>query len=118
MRPLPRVHAFTDRTILSAPDFGIRAAAIAAAGAAVALHARDRGDPGAGLAASVLRMVALARPPEAAVFVAAGPISPRRAEHMEFSSVTTTLGRSMHGGCYRMVGSDVRCMASKRRGRP
>jgi len=73
MRPLPRVHAFTDRTILSAPDFGIRAAAIAAAGAAVALHARDRGDPGAGLAASVLRMVALARPPEAAVFVGGRP---------------------------------------------
>ncbi len=73
MRPLPRVHAFTDRTILSAPDFGIRAAAIAAAGAAVALHARDRGGPGALLAASVLRMVALARPPEAAVFVSGRP---------------------------------------------
>jgi thiamine-phosphate pyrophosphorylase len=73
MRPLPRVHAFTDHTILSAPDFGIRAAAIAAGGAAVALHARDRGCPGAGLAASTLRMVALARPPEAAVFVSGRP---------------------------------------------
>lgn len=73
MRPLPRVHAFTDGTILSAADFGIRAAAIAAAGAAVALHARDRGGPGAGLATSVLRMVALARPPEAAVFVSGRP---------------------------------------------
>jgi thiamine-phosphate diphosphorylase len=73
MRPLPRVHAFTDHTILSAPDFGIRAAAIAAAGAAVALHARDRGGPGARLAASTLRMVALARPPEAAVFVSGRP---------------------------------------------
>jgi thiamine-phosphate diphosphorylase len=73
MRPLPRVHAFTDHTILSAPDFGIRAAAIAAAGPAVALHARDRNDPGAGLAASTLRLVALARPPEAAIFVSGRP---------------------------------------------
>lgn len=73
MRPLPRVHAFTDHTILSAPDFGIRAAAIAAAGAAVALHARDRGGPGGQLAASALRMVALARPPEAAVLVSGRP---------------------------------------------
>jgi thiamine-phosphate diphosphorylase len=73
MRPLPRVHAVTDRTILSAPDFGIRAAAIAAAGSAVALHARDRGGTGARLAASTLRLVALARPPEAAVFVSGRP---------------------------------------------
>ncbi len=73
MRPLPRVHAFTNHTILSAPDFGIRAAAIAAAGAAVALHARDRGGPGGRLATSTLRMVALARPPEAAVFVSGRP---------------------------------------------
>ena len=73
MRPLPRVHAFTDHAILSAPDFGIRAAAIAAAGVAVALHARGRGGPGARLAACTLRMVALARPPEAAVFVSGRP---------------------------------------------
>lgn len=73
MRPLPRVHAFTDHGILSAPDFGIRAAAIAAAGAAVALHARDRHGTGAQLASTVLRMVSLARPPEAAVFVSGRP---------------------------------------------
>jgi thiamine-phosphate diphosphorylase len=73
MRPLPRVHAFTDHMILTAPDFGIRAAAIAAAGAAVALYARDRGAPGAELAASTLRLVALARPPEAAVIVSGRP---------------------------------------------
>lgn len=73
MRPLPRVHAFTDASILSAPDFGIRAAAIAAGGAAVALHARDRGATGAWLAAVTLRLVALARPPEAAVFVSGRP---------------------------------------------
>jgi thiamine-phosphate pyrophosphorylase len=69
MRPLPRVHAFTDAALLSTPEFGIRAAAIAAAGSAVALHARARGEGGALLAAGALRIVALARPPEAAVFV-------------------------------------------------
>jgi thiamine-phosphate diphosphorylase len=73
MRPLPRVHAFTDASVLAAPDFGIRAAAIAAAGAAVALHARDRGATAAQLTAAALRMVALARPPEAAVFVSGRP---------------------------------------------
>lgn len=73
MRPLPRVHAFTDAAILSAPDFGIRAAAIAAGGSAVALHARDRDGSAARLAVSALRMVALARPPEATVFVSGRP---------------------------------------------
>jgi thiamine-phosphate pyrophosphorylase len=73
MRPLPRVHAFTDGAVLAAPDFGIRAAAIAAGGPAVALHARDRTCTGARLAASTRRLVALARPPEAAVFVSGRP---------------------------------------------
>jgi thiamine-phosphate diphosphorylase len=54
---------------LAADDFGIRAAAIAAGGPAVALHARDPGARGAGLALSARRLVSLARPPEAAVFV-------------------------------------------------
>lgn len=73
MRPLPRVHAFTDREILAAADFGIRAAAIAAAGAAVALHARDRHGTAASLATIALRMVALVRPPEASVLVSGRP---------------------------------------------
>jgi thiamine-phosphate diphosphorylase len=73
MRPLPRVHAFTDGSILSASDFGIKAAAIAAGGAAVALHARDRAATAARLTASTLRLIALARPPEAAVFVSGRP---------------------------------------------
>ena len=73
MRPLPRVHAFTDAILLSTPDLGIRAAAIAAGGPAVALHARARGAGGAVLAAAAVRMVALARPPEAAVFVSGRP---------------------------------------------
>ena len=73
MRPLPRLHAITDAAVLAAPDFAVRAAAIAAAGSAVALHARDRAASGAALARVALRMVALARPPEAAVFVNARP---------------------------------------------
>jgi thiamine-phosphate diphosphorylase len=67
------VHAFTDTDLLALPDFGIRAAAIAAGGAAVALHARARGASGALLSAGALRMMTLARPPEAAVFVNGRP---------------------------------------------
>jgi thiamine-phosphate diphosphorylase len=48
---------------------GIRAAAIAAAGPAVALHVRARGAKAALLAAAAGRLLALARPPEAAVLV-------------------------------------------------
>ena len=73
MRPLPRIHAFTNGEILAASDFGIRAAAIAAGGAAVALHARDRNGTAAALTAATLRLLALARPPEAAVFVSGRP---------------------------------------------
>jgi thiamine-phosphate diphosphorylase len=73
VRPLPRVHAITDAAIMSDADFGIRAAAIAAAGAPVALHVRDRAATGARLTAVASRVLALARPPEAAVFVNARP---------------------------------------------
>jgi thiazole tautomerase (transcriptional regulator TenI) len=73
MRPLPRLHAVTDASVLDAPDFAVRAAAIAAAGPAVALHARDRSAGGARLSQVALRLLALARPPEAAVFVNARP---------------------------------------------
>ena len=47
MRPLPRVHAVTDARVLALDDLGVRAAAIAAAGSGVALHARDRSAGGA-----------------------------------------------------------------------
>jgi thiamine-phosphate diphosphorylase len=73
VRPLPRVHAVATAEILRSEDFGIRAAAIAAAGPAVALHARDRDAGGAALARAAARMLALARPPEAAVFVNGRP---------------------------------------------
>jgi thiamine-phosphate diphosphorylase len=73
VRPLPRLHAVTDAAVLAADDFGVRAAAIAAAGPAVALHARDRSAGGAALTRAAERLLALARPPEAAVFVNGRP---------------------------------------------
>lgn len=73
MRPLPRLHAVTDASVLNDPDLGIRAAAIAAAGPAVALHVRDRTASAAALARAAVRLLALARPPEAALFVNARP---------------------------------------------
>jgi thiamine-phosphate diphosphorylase len=69
MRPLPRLHAITNAALLGHPELGIRAAALAAAGPAVALHARARGAGGALLARAAQRLLSLARPPEAAVFV-------------------------------------------------
>jgi thiamine-phosphate diphosphorylase len=63
----------TDARVLALPDLGIRAAAIAAAGPAVALHARDRGATGVGLTRAALRLQALARPPEASLLVNARP---------------------------------------------
>jgi thiamine-phosphate diphosphorylase len=69
MRPLPRVHAFTHSEVLALPDLGIRAAAIAAGGSAVALHVRARGESAAVVVAATRRLLALARPPEASIFV-------------------------------------------------
>lgn len=73
MRPLPRVHAVTDRAVLALEDLGIRAAAIAAAGPVAALHVRDHDAGGAALTAATKRFLALARPPEAAVIVNGHP---------------------------------------------
>lgn len=69
MRPLPRLHAVTDAAVLALDDFPVRAAAIAAAGSAVALHARDRCSTAANLLAVTRRLLALSRPPEASVLV-------------------------------------------------
>jgi thiamine-phosphate pyrophosphorylase len=69
MRPLPRLHAVTDATVLAREDLGVRAAAIASAGSAVALHARDRAAGGAALHRVASRFLALTRPPEASLFV-------------------------------------------------
>jgi thiamine-phosphate pyrophosphorylase len=72
-RPLPRLHAITDASVLARSDLGVRAAALAASGPAVALHARDRVATTRVLAAVAARFVALARPAEAAVLVGGRP---------------------------------------------
>jgi thiamine-phosphate pyrophosphorylase len=68
MRPLPRLHAITDRNILALGDFASRAASLATTGPAIALHARDRGGSGARLTALARTLVHLAGPLEASVF--------------------------------------------------
>jgi thiamine-phosphate pyrophosphorylase len=72
-RPLPRIHAITDAAVLARTDLGIRAAALAAAGPALARHARDRSASTRSLAAVAARFVALARPAEAPVIVNGHP---------------------------------------------
>lgn len=69
MRPLPRLHAVTDAAVLAREDFAIRAGALAAVGSSLALHARDRTAGGKRLAEVTSRLLALARPAEASVFV-------------------------------------------------
>lgn len=73
MRPLPRLHAITDDSILADADVGIRAAAIAAVGPAAALHVRGRNSSAAFLAKCATRFMALASPAEAAVIINARP---------------------------------------------
>ncbi len=72
-RPLPRLHAVTDAAVLARSDLGVRAAALSAAGPALALHARDRTATTRALAAVAARFVAHARPAEAAVIVSGRP---------------------------------------------
>src|SRR5690606_14168848 len=73
VRPLPRLHAVTDAAVRGLPDLGTRAAAIAAGGSAVALHARDRKATAADLAALADRFVTLTMPSEASAFVNGRP---------------------------------------------
>lgn len=73
MRPLPRLHAITDANVVGQDDFGVRAAALASIGPAVALHARLRAAPVNQLIALTTRLLAHAGPPEASVFVNARP---------------------------------------------
>ena len=113
MRPLPRLHAITDPAVIALEDFAARAAGIAAAGSAVALHARDRRASAAQLTALTRRLLALAMPPEASVFVngrpdlvralhahglqlSAGDLSPRDAR-LVLGAVPAWIGRSVHG---------------------
>jgi thiamine-phosphate diphosphorylase len=67
------VHAITNAAVLASEDLGIRAAAIAAGGASVALHVRDHAARGNRLTALTKRMLTLASPPEAAVLVNGHP---------------------------------------------
>lgn len=69
MRPLPRLHAVTDRDVLALDDFAIRAAQLAGAGPGIALHARDRTATAAALSAVARQLLDLAGPLEASVFV-------------------------------------------------
>src|SRR5690606_10760535 len=69
----PRLHAVTDAAVRALPDLGTRAAAIAAGGSAVALHARDRNATAADLALLADRFVTLAMPNEASTFVNGRP---------------------------------------------
>ena len=69
MRPLPRVLALTTDVICRAADFGVRAAAIASAGPAVALLVRAPDSSTAQQAAFAERVTALARPPQASVII-------------------------------------------------
>ncbi|MDZ4675353.1 MAG: thiamine phosphate synthase [Gemmatimonadota bacterium] len=73
MRPLPRLHAITNDVICRGADFGIQAAAIAAAGSGVAIHARAPESTTAQLTIFAQRILALARPAEAAVVVSTRP---------------------------------------------
>lgn len=73
MRPLPRLFAVTTDVVCRAPDFGVRAAAVAAAGPAAAIVVRAPESTTAQHAAFAERVTALARPPEAAVVIHARP---------------------------------------------
>jgi thiamine-phosphate pyrophosphorylase len=59
--------------VLADPDLGRKAAALAALGPALALHLRDHAATTSALATQGRRFVALATPPEAAVFVNGRP---------------------------------------------
>jgi thiazole tautomerase (transcriptional regulator TenI) len=73
MRPLPRLFAFTDHSIRTSPQLGANAAAIASLGPPVALVARDHRAGAADLTAFTARLIAIARPSEAAVIVSSRP---------------------------------------------
>jgi thiamine-phosphate pyrophosphorylase len=73
VRPLPRLFAFTDRSIRTGERIGATAAAIASAGPAVALVARDHEATGAELTDFAVSLLAHARPADAALVVAGRP---------------------------------------------
>ena len=118
MRPLPRLFAMTTDSICRAPDFEVRAAAIAAAGPAVALVARAPDSSGAQQAALAERITEVARPPEAAVFVHARPDLARAvgAEGVQLRLTDLTPGDARRvfgdGWIGRSVHSEAEAMAA------
>lgn len=122
MRPLPRLHAITDAAVIALDDFAPRAAAIAAAGSSVALHARHRQATADQLTALTRRLLALAAPPEASVFVngrpdlaralhahgvqlASGDLAPRDARTV-LGRFPAWIGRSVHSVNEARVAAD------------
>ncbi|HEX7024648.1 MAG TPA: thiamine phosphate synthase [Gemmatimonadales bacterium] len=73
MRPLPRLFAVTTDALCRAADFGVRAAAFAASGPSAGIVVRAPGSTAAQQAVFCGRVLALARPPEAAVFAHGRP---------------------------------------------
>jgi thiamine-phosphate diphosphorylase len=73
MRPLPRLLAVTTDALCRAADFGVRAAAIAAAGPAVGLVIRAPESTASQQAAFAERAATLCAPPEASLVVHARP---------------------------------------------
>jgi thiamine-phosphate pyrophosphorylase len=69
VRPIPRLHAITEARLLTDPDLGRKAAAIAALGPGSAIHLRDRGAALPALAEVGRRLAALTRPAESALVV-------------------------------------------------
>lgn len=106
MRPLPHLHAVTNDVICRGADFGIQAAALAAAGSGVALHARAPESNAAQLTVFARRLMALARPAEAAVIVSGRPDIARgvgahgvqlRAGDLDVPDARTVLGEGWIG---------------------
>jgi thiamine-phosphate diphosphorylase len=73
MRPLPRLIAVTTDAIVTADDYPVRAAAIAASGPGVAILVRAPGLSSARRLAALERARALTVPPEAALLAHADP---------------------------------------------
>ena len=73
MRPLPRLFAVTDTAVCRAPDFGIKVAAIAAAGPPVAVVVRAPEATAAERTAWLDRVRSLTEPPEASTFAHGDP---------------------------------------------
>lgn len=116
MRPLPRLLAVTTDQVCRDADYGVRAAAVAAAGPAVGLLVRAPDSTAAQQAAFAVRTTALARPPEAAVIVHGRPDLARavaaQGTHLRRSDLTVADARRVLGSGW--VGVSVHSEAEAR----